>query len=138
MLDEAITPQPSASAAPVQPETTAAPAAPVDERTGVLVAHLSGLASFFGPLIVLLVYRGKSVVVEREAKEALNFQLTVAIATAVLIVAGIVLAFVLVGFFLLMLAWLLPIAGVVFAIVGAVKSNQTGAFRYPATWRMVK
>jgi uncharacterized Tic20 family protein len=138
-------PTASAASAPSAPATSAftpvaasAPQGAVDERTGVLVAHLSGLASFFGPLVVWLVYRGKSPLVEREAKEALNFQLTVALLTIAVMILGTLLALVVVGLVILAIAPFIPLVGVVFAIIAAVKSGPTGHFRYPATLRLIK
>jgi uncharacterized protein len=116
----------------------AAQLSPDDERTWTWIAHLSGLFAFVGPLVVWLVQKDRSPVVAREAKEALNFQITVAAITLLVFLAGTILSFVVIGLFVLMIAPLLPLYGVVFAIVAAVTSHRTGAFRYPLTVRLVK
>jgi uncharacterized Tic20 family protein len=109
-----------------------------EERTWSWLAHGSGIFGFLGPLIVWLVQRDKSLAVAREAKEALNFQLTVAMATAALFIAGTVLSFVIVGLAVLAAASFLPLVGVVFAVIGAVVASRSGTYRYPVTVRMVK
>jgi uncharacterized protein len=109
-----------------------------DERTWTWIAHLSGLFAFVGPLVVWLMQKDKSLHVAREAKEALNFQITVAAVTLIVFVAGTILSFVVLGFFVLMIAPLIPLYAVVFAIVAAVGSHRTGSFRYPLTVRLVK
>jgi uncharacterized protein len=125
------------SAATPAPAPSAA-LSPADERTWTWIAHLSGLFAFVGPLVVWLMQKDKSPVVAREAKEALNFQITVAAVTLAVFIAGTILSFVIIGLFVLMVAPLIPLYGAVFAIVAAVKANQTGSFRYPLTVRLVK
>ncbi len=117
------------------------PAVPLtaeEETRWVLLAHLSGLLSFVGPLIVLLVFRDRSDAVDREAKEALNAQITYAGAALALYVLGAALALVLVGFVFILLAGLVQLAALVLAIVAAVRVNGGGRFRYPLVLRLVK
>jgi uncharacterized protein len=109
-----------------------------DERTWTWIAHLSGLFGFVGPLVVWLVQKDKSPIVAREAKEALNFQITVAAVTALVFLAGFVLSFVVIGLFVLMIAPLIPLYAVIFAVVAAVGANRVGTFHYPLTVRLVK
>ena len=59
-----------------------------EERTWSIAAHLSALAGLFipfgsvlGPLVVWLVKRNEMPMVDRHGKEALNFQITVTIAS---------------------------------------------------------
>jgi uncharacterized Tic20 family protein len=114
-----------------------------DERTWALIGHLSAFSAFvtliggiLGPLIVWLVKRDTLPFAAAQAKEALNFNITVAI------------AFVALGVFTIMtfgigvvLAWpigvALFIAWVVLTIVAAVKANEGVAYRYPFTLRLV-
>jgi uncharacterized protein len=119
------------------PDVSEAPAA-ADEGSWPWIAHLSGVLGFFGPLVVWIVRRDGGPVSSREAKEALNFQLTVALATIALLVIGAVLAVVAIGFAIALVAWLRPRVGLAFAIVGAVSANRSGAYRYPFTIRMVR
>ena len=110
---------------------------PADERLWGGAAHWSAFLAmlvamaFLGPLLVLLVKGNDSPYVRRQAVESLNFQLTVLLALFV----SFVLAFVIIGFFLL------PIVGVwwlVFTVIGAVKASAGDEYRYPLTLRMVR
>ena len=108
-----------------------APMAPSDERLWAMLGHLSELAfTVIAPIIILAVFGPRSAFVQDQAKEALNFQLTVliaAIASAFLILVGIGLV-------------LLPVVavyGVVFAVIAAVKSYEGVLYRYPLTIRFL-
>nr|WP_262917865.1 DUF4870 domain-containing protein [Stenotrophomonas maltophilia] len=107
---------------------------PADQRTMALAAHLLGIfTGFIGALIIWLINKddaGKSFVTD-QAKEALNFQITVAIAMVVCIILTIVV----IG------AILMPIVGLVslvFCIIAAVKANNGEAYRYPFALRLIK
>lgn len=109
-----------------------------EERMWRVIAHLSGLLAFVGPLVVYLVQQHRSAAVTREAKESLNFQISIAIYFLAVMIAGTALTFAVVGVFLLMLAPIIPLAGAILSIVGGVKANASGAFRYPVTVRFVR
>ena len=111
---------------------TAPPLTPSEERGWSLGAHLGVLvAGFLAPLIIWLVFKGRGPFLEHHAKESLNFQITVTIATFVAIVTAVLL----VGFVLLLalLPWM-----VVMPIIAAVKANSGEWYRYPLTLRLVK
>lgn len=103
-----------------------------------MAAHLSTLAGYllvpFGniiaPLVIWLVKKDTMPFVEDQAKEALNFQITLTIAALI----GIVLTFVCVGWFVLAAVW---VAGLVFGIVAAIKSNEGVKYRYPLALRLI-
>ena len=110
-----------------------------DERTWGMIAHLSGFTVFlfpFGgnilaPLIIWLTRRDTSAHVEMEAREALNFNISVTLGW---IVCGS-LVFALIGIPLgaaLFLYWL------VMTIVAAVKASEGVGYRYPFSLRLVK
>jgi uncharacterized Tic20 family protein len=110
-----------------------------DERTWGMIAHLSAFAVFvfplggniLAPLIIWLTRRNTSAYVEMEAREALNFNISVALGW---IVCGL-LVFALIGIPLgaaLFLYWL------VMAIVAAVKASEGVGYRYPFSLRLVK
>jgi uncharacterized protein len=110
-----------------------------DERTWGMIAHLSAFAVFvfplggniLAPLIIWLTRRDTSAYVEMEAREALNFNISVALGW---IVCGS-LVFALVGIPLgaaLFLYWL------VMAIIAAVKASEGVGYRYPFLLRLVK
>jgi uncharacterized protein len=108
-----------------------------DERTWGMLAHLSALlglafplGNVLAPLVVWLVKREQSTFVADQAREALNFNITVAIAGLVCIV----LAFVFIGILLgiaLFVYWL------VVTILAGIKANEGALYRYPFAVRMV-
>ena len=110
-----------------------------DERTWGMIAHLSAFAVFlvpFGgnilaPLIVWLTRRDTSAFVAAEAKEALNFNISVSLGW---IVCG-VLMFALIG---LPLGVVLFVGWLVLTIVAAVKASEGVGYRYPLSLRLVK
>ena len=116
-----------------------APQVSKDEQNWAMICHLSALAGFLipfgnivGPLIVWLVKRTEMPMVERHGKEALNFQITVAIAALICIP----LMFVLIGFLLIAIVGL---GALVLTIMAAVKvSNGEFDYRYPMTIRLLK
>ena len=98
---------------------------------GLLTGHWLGVGCFIGPLIIWLAKREGMPFVDDQAKEALNFNITVAIAA---LVCGL-LMFVLVGFVLL------PILGVLWlvcVILAAIKANEGERYRYPFALRFIK
>ncbi|MFI2101948.1 DUF4870 domain-containing protein [Isoptericola sp. NPDC019693] len=115
------------------------PLSPSDERTWAMVAHLGppvlsllslGLLGFLTPLLVWLFLRDRSGYVGDQAKESLNFQITLLIGYAI----GWITTFLLIGFAILFAVWVLSI---VFGIMAAVAVNRHEAYRYPINIRMV-
>ena len=103
-----------------------------DQRMWSVFAHIGGVfVSFLVPLVILLIFKGRGAFVENQAKEALNFQITLAIAYVV----GLITLVVLIGVFILFAAL---ICSIVFAIMAAVASNRGELYRYPLTLRLVK
>ena len=104
-----------------------------NDRNLAMLTHLSGLIfGFIVSLIVWLIHKDradKSYIVS-EAKEALNFQLTVTIAAIICCILQVIL----IGFLLMPLLW---IVNVVFCIMAAVKVSSDGHYRYPFTLRLI-
>ncbi len=132
----------------VPPAATGTPS--TEERQWALFAHLSILAgalvttgwgfsigSFIGPLVIWLIKKDSMPFVADQAKEALNFGITIAIACFALLVLTILSlgigALVTIPAFLI-----IGIAVLVLAIIAAVKANDGVAYRYPLTIRLVK
>ncbi|MBN7838418.1 MULTISPECIES: DUF4870 domain-containing protein [Stenotrophomonas] len=116
---------------PPPPATTDAPA---DQRTMALAAHLLGIFTWFiGALIIWLINKddASKTFVTDQAKEALNFQITVTIA----MVISIILMVVIIGG---ILAPIVGLVNLVFCIIAAVKANNGEAYRYPFTLRLIK
>ena len=106
---------------------------------GALGAFLgAGTAGWIAPLVIYLVFKDRGPFTRQEAKEALNFQLTVTIFVVGLYIVGTILAFILIGLLLYPVAWIVGVLGIIFGIVGGVKVNSGQAYRYFFAFRMVK
>ena len=102
-----------------------------DEKNIATITHLVGiLFSFIPALVVWVIKKDDSSYITAQAKEALNFQITVLIAQ---FIAGI-LAFILIGFVLMGIIWL---ANIVLCIIAAISSSKGDAYRYPFTLRLI-
>lgn len=134
---------------------TSIPAAPTDivgadERQWAMFAHLSALLGglltsgwggnigfFIGPLVIWLMKKDTMPFVNDQAKEALNFAITVSIAC----VALMMLTILSLGIGVLLTIPLLMavgIAALVFVIIAAMKAHEGIAYRYPVALRLVK
>ena len=103
-----------------------------ESRTMAMLAHLLGaLTGFLGPLIIWLVKKDTDAFVDDQGKEALNFQIVIAM------LASIVLTFASCGF-LFFLPLIPAILDWVFSIMGALEANKGVAYRYPMILRMIK
>lgn len=121
-----------ATAVPPPPPPTSA--ASQEDRTLALITHLSGiLLSFVVPLVIWLVNKDKpdKGFLNDQAKEALNFQITVAIAYVICMV----LAVIIIGGLLAPIVWLVNL---IFCILAGVKANEGVAYRYPFALRLIK
>ncbi|PSG98204.1 DUF4870 domain-containing protein [Thermoplasmatales archaeon SW_10_69_26] len=101
---------------------------------------LVGVPPILGPLVVWLVKREDHPFVADQARESLNFQISVLIYTIVGGLAALILTIATVG---LGLIAIVPIA-IVFAIgvfllpiVAAIKASEGRRYRYPLTLRLV-
>ena len=109
-----------------------------DARKWAMFCHFSAFlgmwfpfGSLIGPLILWQMKRESDPFIDDQGKEAMNFQITVAIASAICYV----LMFVLIGFALI---GLLFIGAVVLVVIAGVKANDGVTYRYPFTWRPIK
>ena len=121
-----------------------------EERHWALAAHLCGLLwvvgapaliffpfgslvlfTILGPLIIWRTKGQSMPFVAEQAKESLNFQITIFLLGLVFLV----LAFVLIGFVLL---WILGIVNLVLVIIAAIQVSDGKPYRYPFCLRLVK
>jgi uncharacterized protein len=104
-----------------------------DDKNLSMLTHLSGiLLGFIVPLVIWLMNKDKAdkEFLNGEAKEALNFQITIAIAYFVCMI----LTFVIIGAFLLPIVW---IANLVLCIIAGLKAKEGNAYRYPFALRLI-
>ena len=105
-----------------------------EDRTLALLTHLSGiLLSFIVPLVIWLTNKDKSGKdwLNDQAKEALNFQITIAIGWVI----AVALSAIAIGFLLYPVLW---IVNLIFCILAAMKANDGVAYRYPFALRLIK
>jgi uncharacterized Tic20 family protein len=112
----------------------AAPSAPLTEtedRQWASFAHLGGIIGFLPALIIWLVFKDRGSFTNTEAKEALNFQITVAI----VYIIGSILTVIVIGPLISLAA---AIVSIVFSIMGFLKAKDGIAYRYPFALRLIK
>ena len=114
----------------VQPAALSVPGG--NEKIWSILSHLSAFIGvpFLLPLVVYLAMRGESAYVASNAKEALNFHLSLLIYC----LCCIPLVFVVIGLPLLVV---IGLASLLLAIVAAIKASDGGCYRYPLTLRLV-
>ena len=102
-----------------------------DDKNIATVTHLSGTVfSFIPALIVWILKKEDNTYIADQAKEALNFQITVLISQFI----AAILAWVLIGFILIPIIWIL---NVVFCIIAAISSSKGETYRYPFCLRLI-
>ncbi|WP_140910238.1 DUF4870 domain-containing protein [Cognatiluteimonas lumbrici] len=105
---------------------------------GLVTAGWAGsIGCFLGPLVIWLVKKETMPFVDDQAKEALNFNITVALVFLVLLLLTIGTL----GIGILLTAPLMIIVGIawlVFTVIAAIKANDGVSYRYPMTLRLVK
>ena len=102
-----------------------------DDKNIATVTHLGGTVfSFIPGLLVWILKKDDSTYIADQAKEALNFQISILIASFI----ASILIWLLVGFVLLPIIW---IANVVFCIIAAIASSKGETYRYPLCLRLI-
>lgn len=110
----------------------AQPLSPSDERLWGTLVHVGGIViGFVSPLLGYLLLKDRSPFVGENSKNALNFQITIAIAYII----GWITTFLIVGFLILLAAW---VVNIIFSIVGAVAANKGQVYKYPLTIPIIK
>ena len=109
-----------------------------EERQWAMFAHLGTFSSMFvplgnfiAPIVVWQMKKHESDFVVEQAKESLNFQITLIL----YFIISIPLCFIIIGFFLI---FALVIFGLIMVIVGGIKANDGMDFCYPMTLRLIK
>ena len=109
-----------------------------DEKMWATICHLAGLAYYFGgfggiiaTVVVWLLKRNDSPVIDAHGKAAVNFQITMIILSMI----SFILAFVGIGIILL---FALIILNLVFVIIAAIKANNGELYRYPLSLKLIR
>ncbi len=103
-----------------------------NEKIWTILCHLSSLigVGILLPLVVYLAMKGDSKYVAANARESLNFHLSVLIYC----LCSIPLIFVVIGIPLLIV---IGLGSLILGIVAAVKASDGGCYHYPLTFRLV-
>jgi uncharacterized Tic20 family protein len=105
-----------------------------DERILALLSHLLAIVpgvGIFGPLVIYLLKKDESTFVAENAKESLNFQITIFLAFMI----SFLLIVVVIGFLLL---WALGILNLVLVLMATVKASENKIYRYPFNLRLIR
>ena len=108
-------------------------------RMWAMLCHLAALGGFIipfggniiGPLVVWLIKKNESPLVDENGKEALNFQISMTIYLA----GAFLLSLIGIGLLLLIP---LGIANLILVVMACVKVNNGEAYKYPITIRLIK
>jgi len=105
---------------------------------------MSALAGFvvpfgnvLGPLLVWQVKKHEIPAVEPHGRDSVNFQLTVLIVTVIAAALMFALSFFCIGLLLLPVVILVPLLGMVFAVIAGIKANNGEPYRYPCAWKLI-
>jgi uncharacterized protein len=101
------------------------------KNMGVLCHLLGFFTSFIGPLVLWLLKKDQMPFVDHHGKEALNFQITLAIA---FVIAGISIICI-IGTFLVPL---LGLADLIFSIIACLAASKGELYKYPVSLRLIK
>ena len=102
-----------------------------DDKNIAVITHITGIFfSIFPGLIVWLLKKDESPYISEQAREALNFQISLLIAYFI----SCVLMFILIGFLLIGLVWL---ANIIFSIIAAVAVSKGENYHYPFSLRLI-
>jgi hypothetical protein len=103
---------------------------------GPLLGSFVGIPAFAPALVVWMMGKDKSALVDHHGKESLNFQITLAIASVIAVVPLIFIGLITFGLGLIPFAavWVLII---VWQIQAAMAANRGEYYRYPVSWRLI-
>jgi len=131
---------------PPPPPVTPIGSSSQEERQWAMFAHLSsllgalitgGIGVFVGPLVIWLIKKETMPFVDDQGKEALNFNITMAIVGVALVVLTVVTLGI--GMLLTVPVGLAAaVAWLVFTIIAAIKASEGVSYRYPLTLRLIK
>ena len=131
-----------------QPQVTQADPSKDEINMGML-AHLLGFLYIVGPLIIWLMKKDESKYVEEQAREALNFQIAIALGLMAggilygMFAIGIVIgglgrgAFLIVSLVLVAI-WALLVVNLVFVIIASIEASKGIRYKYPVNLRLIK
>jgi uncharacterized Tic20 family protein len=117
----------SAAPPPQSPYQAQSQLSPADEKLWATLIHIGGiLFSFVPALIGYIVLKDRGPFVRAHTATALNFQITMFIASFI----GGILTIVFIGFLILAAVW---VVNIIFSIMAAIAANKGEWYSYPLT-----
>ena len=128
--------------APAAPQP-AAPLSEAEDKQWASFAHFGNILSFVAPLIIWLIFKDRGAKTNVEGKEALNWGINVAGLLVANVILGAIFGFIpvvgLIWVFIGPLIWIATVVlNVIFSIMGGIKVNGGGSYRYPVNIRWIK
>jgi len=105
-----------------------------DDRLVAILSHILAIVpgiGILGPLVIYLLKKDESAFVAANAKESLNFQMTIIL----LYLISFILMVILIGFFMF---WVIGILNTVLVIVATIKASENRIYRYPFNMRLIR
>ena len=114
-----------------------------DARMWGMICHLAALAGIvvpvigciIGPLIIWQIKKEEFPFVDKQGKEAVNFQISMSLYLLVSAILWIPLSFVCIG---VVIPVAISIVDLIFLLIAAVKANDGELYRYPLSIRFIK
>jgi uncharacterized protein len=130
------TPAPAAAPQPAQPLSES------DDKLWASLAHFGGVLWILPSLLIFLILKDRGPKVRVEAKEALNWQITFLIIWIVWLIISAIITIPLllagVGFLVTLIGFLIWAGNAALCIIGGVKVQGGGSYRYPFAFRFIK
>ncbi|HZV62509.1 MAG TPA: DUF4870 domain-containing protein [Methylophilaceae bacterium] len=101
-----------------------------NDKNLAVLTHLGGILFSFIPSLIVWLLKKDNAYVSEQAKEALNFQITILIGWVI----SYILMIILIGFLLMGIIWL---ANIILCILAAVATSKGENYRYPFTLRLI-
>lgn len=123
----------------------AAPLTAAEDKQWAMWSHFGGILWLLPSLIIFLVFKDRGTLTKQESKEALNWQITFLIFYIGWAIIGAILTTVLIAsgawgilWVPTLIGWLIYLANVAFSVMGGIKVNGGGSYRYPVNFRFIK
>ena len=128
--------------APAAPQP-AAPLTEAEDKQWASFAHFGNIILLVPALIIYLVFKDRGPKVAVEGKEALNWTINVTGIVVIGNILSLILGFIpvigwILGILITLVIWAVIIVNIIFAILGGVKVNGGGSYRYPVNIRWIK
>jgi uncharacterized Tic20 family protein len=125
------------------PPPTAAPLSAEDDKLWASLSHFLNIILLIPAIIIYVVFRDRGPRVKVESKEALNWTINV---TGIVIIAQIVAAIIgiipiiggIIALLIGIVIWVLLVVNLIFAIIGGVRVQGGGSYKYPVNYYWVK